>query len=99
MSTTVAGLRVLLEVELTLDVAARSTRAGAGLVVAGGDLLLESALLIVAREWLEYPESLAKSGPGTSTGLSLPRSDGLDRFAETLAFLRLVFAFSLVSEW
>ena len=48
-------------------------------------LCAESALLIVAVVWLEYPESLAASGPTTSTVFTLLKTDECDRLAATLA--------------
>lgn len=49
----------------------------------------ESALLMVPAVWLEYPESLRRSMGTTfscsARGLSVPKSDGLERFAATLA--------------
>ena len=48
----------------------------------------ESALLMVAAVWLEYPESLAASGPTFSTSsLSALRSLECERLAPTLASL------------
>lgn len=41
---------------------------------------------MVAAVWLEYPLSEAASGPTTSTGLTLLRSEGWERLAATLAW-------------
>jgi hypothetical protein len=50
-------------------------------------LMPESALLMVAAVWLEYPESLWRSMLATlsTVGFSLLRSELLERFAATLA--------------
>lgn len=50
----------------------------------------ESALLMVPAVWLEYPEASLWRSMGTifsvsARGLSVPRSEGLERFAATLA--------------
>jgi hypothetical protein len=45
----------------------------------------ESALLMVAAVWLEYPESLCWSIGRSGGGLSAPWTEGLERFAWTLA--------------
>lgn len=51
-------------------------------------LAAESALLMPATDWLEYPESLLTSevfGPRAVGVLSVPRSSGLERLVRTLA--------------
>lgn len=51
-------------------------------------LAAESALLMPATDWLEYPESLLTSalfGTGPLGVLSLPMSSGLDRLVRTFA--------------